>query len=46
MKENFDRSLAPLMLASAESGPRPAMAQVAKPLLTAAQETESQGGEP
>lgn len=45
MKENFDRSLAPLMLASAESGRRPTLAEMAAPLLVAAQETVSDGGE-
>lgn len=45
MKENFDRSLAPLMLAGTESGQRPALAEVAAPLLTAAQETVADGGE-
>lgn len=45
MKENFDRSLAPLMLASAESGRRPVMAEVAAALLTSAHETTLNGSE-
>lgn len=45
MKENFDRSLAPLMLAREQSGQSPSMAQLAGPLLTAAQVIASDGGE-
>jgi hypothetical protein len=45
MKENFDRSLAPLMLAREQSGQSPSMAQLAGPLLTAAQAIASEGGE-
>jgi len=45
MKENFDRSLAPLMLASEQTGQRTTMGQVASALLTTTQEALSEGGE-
>lgn len=45
MKENFDRSLAPLMLVGERSGERPPMAQLADPLLTTTHEIVSDGSE-
>lgn len=45
MKENFDRSLAPLMLVSEQLGQRTAMAELASNLLTTTQETALDGGE-
>ena len=45
MKENFDRSLAPLMLASEQTGQRTTIGQVASALLTTTQEALSEGGE-
>lgn len=45
MKENFDRSLAPLMLASEPTVQRAAMGELANNLLTSTQETVSDGGD-
>lgn len=44
MKENYDRSLAPLMLAAEQDGQRAALGQIAEALLTTAPEMLPEGG--